>query len=102
MEKNSHLRSHPEVKATPGALAILARDKNNLRTSLAVTRAMFCDDRVLPDETTTLIIEGGLLSVHFDPSRNLALIITASQAWKGIRPELEQALVDVSVDFAVA
>lgn len=91
-----------EVKATPGALAILEREHDNPRTTLAVTRALFSQGRELPDQTTTLIIEGGLLSVHFNPSRNLALIITACQAWKGIRPELEQALVDVSQSFAVA
>lgn len=102
MRKDFTDKINPEIKATPGALAILARDKNNPRTALAVTRAMFCEDRILPDQTTTLIIEGGLLSVHFDPSRNLALIVTAIQAWRGIRPELEQALVDVSLSFAVA
>jgi hypothetical protein len=102
MNRNSHANVPLEVKATPGALAILEREKNKPRTTLAVTRAMFCEDRDLPDRTTTLIIEGGLLSVHFDPSRNLALLITTSQAWKGIRPELEQALVDISTSFAVA
>ncbi|MBS0162604.1 MAG: hypothetical protein JSS48_08540 [Nitrospira sp.] len=91
-----------EVKATPGALAILERERDNPRTTLAVKRAMFCQDRDLPDQKTTLIIEGGLLSVHFVPERNLALIITAKQAWLGIRPELEQALVDVSPSFAIA
>jgi hypothetical protein len=102
MDRISPAKIPLEVKATPGALAILDREKNNPRTTLAVSRAIFCEDRYLPDQTTTLIIEGGLLSVHFNPSRNLALIITACQAWKGIRPELEQALVDVSESFAVA
>ena len=102
MSNQMEYHGQPEVKATPGALAILDRERGNPRTTLAIKRAMFCQDRDLPDQTTTLIIEGGLLSVHFVPERNLALIITAKQAWLGIRPDLEQALVDVSATFAVA
>lgn len=102
MKQESNQPQHLTVRATPGALALLETHRNDPRTTLAVTRAMFNDGRSLPDRTTTLVLEGGLLSVHFDADRNLALLITTKQAWQGVSPALEEALVDVSTEFGVA
>lgn len=94
-------RPYLSVRATKGALAILEKHRDEPRTVLAVTRALFTLEPPWPDKKTSLIIEGGLLSVHYDPGLNLALIVTSGQAWLGIVPALEEALFDVSTDFGV-
>lgn len=89
------------VMITPGALKILEECREDPHTTKAVSRAIFNVDRSL-SSSRTLMIEKSRLGVYFDPDRQLALIITAQQGWRGIRPDMVEELIAISTPYFVA